>query len=342
MDVEKARQQLAERQKRQKEEGRGRAYYNLPKTGRAVVRYLEQPDHSLGVVVGKHFNIPGIDRGVAMCLKEHWDKPCPIHQVLNKFEKFIDVEKYLCASQGLSAVLVLEDSENPQAVNTETPKIMQQNEYGYTDLLKKIISKEIGDITDPKTGAAVTYEREKKAEKWTRNIHRTQSPIASSEEKIQEIMKKVPDLSKIVKLTEKDIENCAKGAEALYDFLSNKINESKKDDAAKFAGAGASPAKPAEQPKAVEQPKPAEPVKQPEPAKTPEPVKQAEPAKPPEVPKTEAPVAAASAGPSPLINKPKSAPECWGNPAVYNKGDKKCILCVHQYSCEKVVTPPAA
>ena len=61
MDVEKARQQLAERQKRQKEEGRGRAYYNLPKTGRAVVRYLEQPDHSLGVVVGKHFNIPGID-----------------------------------------------------------------------------------------------------------------------------------------------------------------------------------------------------------------------------------------------------------------------------------------
>lgn len=332
MDVEKARAQLAERQKRQKEEGRGRSYYSLPKQGRAVVRYLEQPDHSLGMVVGKHFNIPGVERGVCHCLKEHWGQPCPIHQVLANFEKFIDLKEYLCASQGLSAVLVLEDSENPQAVNPKIPKIMQQNEFGYTEILKAITSKEISDITDPKTGSPVTYEREKKSDKWTRKIHRGQTPIASTEEEIQEILKKVPDLSKIIKPpTDKEIETCKKGAEALYDFLMKKMGDAKTQDAAKFAGPPAAnpvpaqPVKASEPVKAPDTPKP-EAEQNPAPAGQ---VSRPEPPKSPEVP----PVI------KPSVDRPKGAPDCFGNKAVHNtpENTKKCLCCMNEFHCQLAI-----
>jgi hypothetical protein len=336
MDIEKARQQLAERQKRQKEEGRGRTFYTLPKQGRAVVRYLPQPDGGLGVVTGAHFNIPGVDRGLAQCLKEHWGNPCPIHQVCANFEKFIDLKEYLVNAQGYAAVLVLEDSENPQAVNPKVPKIMRQSSFGYETILSWVLDKSVNDITDPRTGCAVTYSREKKSDKWDRKYNRGSFPIAATEEEIQEILKKVPDLSKVIKPpTDKEIETCKKGAEALYDLLMKKMGEAKTQDAAKFSPPPAQPVKAPEQEKPVaEVPKPVEAAKPPEPVK---PVEVTQPvqevAKASEVP----PVAPTVSKPG--VEKPKGAPECFGNKVVHDAPEnaKKCLCCMNEFHCQLAI-----
>ena len=342
MDLEKARKELQERAKRQKEEGRERKFYTLPSKGRAVVRYLEQADGNLGMITGGHFNIPGVDRGICTCPKEHWDLPCLIHQVLQRFEKLLNVDEFKVNSYGYCAVLVLEDTENPSMVDPKTPKIMRQTEFGYKQILEWVLSKAVGDITNPRTGAPVAYERKDKKDKWSRTIYRESSPIAATEAEIQEILKKVPDLSKAIKRpSDADMQKVQKGAEALYDLLEKKMEQAKIDDAAKLAGqvppaekAKPSEAKPPEIPATAEKPS-APPVEK----ELPKPVVSSGAVTSPVEKKAE-PVPAAPTPTPPAaqeINRPANAPQCFADPSVNNPKDRRCIMCTHEFYCRSAI-----
>lgn len=141
-----------------------------------------------GIIFKKHKNIPE-HKGIN-CLTMY-DQKCPICEMLNKYRSKTNVEEFEAASKSALNVLILNDN----AKNPTDPYILIGTKKLLSDIIEFYFNTEIGDVTDIKTGVALTISREFDYGKLIITYARVGTPIADNDKKIQEILNNRYDLS---------------------------------------------------------------------------------------------------------------------------------------------------
>ena len=216
MFLDDLREALEERGSTQESSGGGsktdyRWYYPpFEKKDRSVVRVLPRWEENKaepwpGVFVSYHYNLlpDKYKKKKALCLKTH-GMDCPICSVIAAIEPYAQgvtdaLDKYRPIEKSYMNVLVVEDTrQEHQDTPSDIPYIMGPlSGYTLEWICNSLLDPEIGNFIDPKSGSNVIFKRESDGGKFSRQIARAQTPIAPTQEEIDEILANSYDLKGI-------------------------------------------------------------------------------------------------------------------------------------------------
>lgn len=289
-------------------------WYQLPKEGSVKVRLLPPVgDEKLpGKLVYTHWNIPGINRIV--CFKT-FGKPCPCCDMLAQFSNRLSTEDWDPLAKAYFNALIQDDS----TVDPKVPRILGTNgDYNLYWVIEQLLDKDIGDISDPRTGRGIKFHRKQKGGSFDR-ILLNNSPIADTNDEIEFILSKSYNFNTIWKLpTEDEYKEIMSAIGNLKKMIEDKLLVLQSTNSAPTSQ---EPWTPPNQPPAPSIPTaPTPPVAQPQVPQTPvanDP--------PPFVPD---PPAAQTGAP----NRPPNSPECYS--ISWKDGETKCLICPHELMCK--------
>lgn len=273
IDIEAARAMLASRPKSASNNNSSQSlrFVKVPPLGELKIRFLPPMEGQKlpGRRIWKHYNMPDVK--AVTCLQT-FGKTCPICKVVEDMRHKMDasIEDFESKGSTYFNVLILDgvDSDGKQC-NPKIPYLLNCGEYNYWWLLDQISNVDVGDITDPMTGASVIFRRKKKNGPLDRIIARTSSPIASTEEGVQEILSQMFDMNKIWKEPDDEyLQKILMTAKALkIQFqetierlsgtpVTEAVNAPKLDDSEPEEAEAEVQAEPEEKPKATPKPEP--------------------------------------------------------------------------------------
>jgi len=202
MTEKEALAMLDEIQEDEKERGFSgdKRFWKLPnKIGKYKIRHLIHPDNkAVGKKVWTHFNIPHDDIKVVTCYRT-FGMDCPFCELLEKYENKFETEKWESSLQTKYNALVL----NIDDIDPDLPVIMNMSgDYNLKWFLENCFEgegedREFFNMTDPEENYIITYKRVKEGGKIERSIAKRATPIAKTEEEIEEILENCYDLEKI-------------------------------------------------------------------------------------------------------------------------------------------------
>jgi len=302
----------------------------LPDTGSIKIRFLPGWVNSKlpGKIISKHWNIP--EHNDIICFNT-WKMECPICLMLEKYRNIFDTSVWDKSSRSYTNVLI---KDNPK-YDPKQPYILRAGDYNLYWLVQQIMDVNVGDITDPVNGHDVIFTRKSFKGAFDRTIVLAPSPIASTNEEIEQILNKIFDLDKIWRPGDDEY---YKKSVICANIIEKVINErllSLKNSTAptqQYYTPQPTPAPtPTSQPIPTPTPQPVPaPTSQPTPTPQSEsvPTTQSQP-----IPQTES---VPQTHPTPQqqpnnVNKPPKSPECYGTD--YNVNEKKCIICAWEFNC---------
>ena len=297
IDLNAIKAKLANKPKGKSEEGTQSniKWVKAPREGQIKVIFLP-PLHgetTPGMLQYTHWGIPELNR--LTCLRT-FEKTCPMCERLKEIQNKVpeDVLKaYRSQERSVHNVIVLEDPSIPE----NEPCVYTSSGYTYWWLLQSILDPETGDITKVEQAHPVTFKRVSAGGRFERIISLHGRPLAPTPEQIQEILKKAPDLKKIWKDS---------------DDLYNKLDVAGKSIVEELL-AKSEVLKESSIPTPTQVITPSENV-------SPQPASQ--------------PIAQPVSNPAPAAKateKPKDAPDCWGQ---HSSENEKCGLCPFELDCE--------
>lgn len=312
IDLDAIKAKLANRPRGKLDEDRQSIkWIKTPREGQIKVIFLP-PLHGAttpGLLQYTHWNIPELNR--LTCLRT-FEKTCPLCEMLKEIQTKVpeDVLKgYTSQGRSIHNVIVLDDMTTPE---TE-PCVLSSSEYTYWWLMQSILDPETGDITDVNNAHPVILRRVSAGGRFERIISLHKRPLASTQEKIQEILNKAPDLSKIWKDSDELYQKLQTAGKAIVEDLLSK------SDILNNSGI-------------------------PTPTQVQETIKPSESvfeATPPvqntvqssvQTPQSNVQAPQVNSVQSKASDKPKDAPACWGK---HNPDDEKCELCVFELNCQE-------
>jgi len=246
----------------------------------------------------KHYQVPSPEEGTLnfTCLKT-WGLECPICKKIEELKrKFGDelVSQWFASMRGFFNILIKDDPNYISGL----PYILGMPKSGIVWFLQTIGDDEVGDITDPYTGFWVKVTRQENNQ-LRFDIIPKPSPIASTDDEINQIAEQCFDLTKIWRHPDDE-----------YLITANKIAEKIEIVVKEKAGlldTGTS---------IIESPKQIKPettyVSKPTP--------------------TSQPVESQVKSNQSSVQKPPGAPECFGQ---FNEDDTRCMICIHEIECRQ-------
>jgi len=357
--------------------GGNRKFYRVPKdTQQFKVRFLP-PYNEKGEPakeISYHYSIICPDElaqasqyppSKILCLVP-FGMECPFCEMLKEFDGRMDLDKWAASRKAFANVLVIEDQafakrHTNEALNPKEPRIMGFSGNMKDWLYQSLIDEDIGDITDPKTGANVILKRKSDGGAFEKTVARGQSPIAPTDEEIEQILGQMYDLDKINawlppddngmkkihQITEATRESFKKrlggltsgnatpgpqhpGETANSMETSPGANQGAPPQAAPQPTQSVGPSAPPQQQQA-QQPQPQTQPQQAAPAQ------QASQQAPASSPSPQSGQSAQAPSSSENSNKPPNAPDCFGDPNVYSPENTDCLMCPYEYNCEQTV-----
>ena len=368
--------------------GDGKRWYQLPDgTEQIRLRFLPQYNERgvPGRVIYYHYSISLPEELKAdkypttkiICMST-FNQQCPYCEMLREYEGRIELDKMAAQGAAYFNILVLEDPTKPpghkEYPEPTLPHVMRASAFTLDWLYNNIMNKDIGDITDPRTGANVTLYRKSNKGAYERQVAR-QSQAIGDEAAIVKILENMYDLDKFNSWLPPDeagmrkiVSITAATKLALEERVISLSSQAPMMPTTQHTGEPAAYQPPTNQlpppttaaanqgylPPTATQPAP---VYNPPPETAPisntatkMPTTQSQEAAPalntssppqtinPAAPTTQAAAPATQvATQAGAVARPAGSPDCYANPQVFNPESQKCLLCPFDFNCEETI-----
>ena len=214
-------------------------FYNIRSFGEYRIRVLPPWSDKglLGVVVGKHPNIPSPEGEMRseLCVEAtHPDRhvPCPICTVIRKFEDMgFDVKKFLVWKSSYVNALIRNAAPGSDAFEANLPYIFRQTPTFLHWLYSQIIDPDVGDFLNPESGRDIKIIKAAPKSKgafvqYEKTIVHQSSPLVEGEEKISEILNNLYKLDEIWRFPDDEyFSGLQKAASRLESLLGERISQ---------------------------------------------------------------------------------------------------------------------
>lgn len=179
----------------------GARWYKLPDSTDPVHLHFLPPtfgESKPGKLVWYHYGILGIKK--LFCFSTY-GLDCPLCSHFDEIETTWpreDVSKKKKTARSFFNVLLLSDPTRRYNYNSITPCLIGiPGPETYDWLIRSLNDPTIGDITDPRLGRSVCFQREYRKGPFQKSISHKIRPIADTEERIQSIINCSYDLEKV-------------------------------------------------------------------------------------------------------------------------------------------------
>lgn len=287
------------------------SWYALPSAEKVKVsiRFLPPWEGSKtpGMIIRRHYNLPG-DTKSFLCFGTH-NLPCPFCEVLKKYDGITEIKNWIPVAKSYFNALVMNDptyvARYQKQVDPTKVHIFGAGEFMFYWLVEKLLSPDVGEaIIDPKSGHNLTLWRKTFNGAVEREYALRPSPIAQSDEEIEQILGSMHKLNEIWRLPDDEYLMKAKTIAKLLDAEVEKSLHSMKANG---------------------KPIDTNYYQQQEP-----PMKETE-----EQPKTSE--RQLTQAPRPAVKTPADAPICFGDQGAYNEESDMCTECRYEFECKKSI-----
>lgn len=201
--MKKKLQKINDKEKGKSDNGNRQKWFKMENgEKKCEVRFLPTPDGDPFKELFFHY-IPNPEtkkKTTILCPKRNFGENCPICEFVKKLyddgtdESKVQAKALQVAQRFMSAVLVRGKEE-------VGPHLWTYSKTIYKYLLEKVLDPEYGDICDPTSGTDMVVSPEQGPMYMTYKVEakRRPSKLAKTEDEIEEILSKVPDLNEVQK-----------------------------------------------------------------------------------------------------------------------------------------------